>query len=110
MILLTQTDKKVAVEYTNLLIFAVYLFWCIQDREKSTSNDDETHCIIYKAIVNWITKSFRIQMALVRKRYKVDRNDNKDELVRNTRLTENPYTNLLHTRRAVLWFSYVGNK
>lgn len=41
-------------------------------------------------------------MALVRKRYKVDRNDNKDELVRNTRLTENPYTNLLHTRRAVL--------
>lgn len=52
MILLTQTDKKVAVEYTNLLIFAVYLFWCIQDREKSTSNDDETHCIIYKAIVN----------------------------------------------------------
>lgn len=56
MILLTQTDKKVAVEYTNLLIFAVYLFWCIQDRGKSTSNDDETHCIIYKAIVNWITK------------------------------------------------------
>ena len=51
MILLTQTDKKVAVEYTNLLIFAVYLFWCIEDRGNSTSNDDETHCIIYKAIV-----------------------------------------------------------
>lgn len=50
MILLTQTDRKVAVEYTNLLIFAVYLFWCIEDRENSTSSDDETRCIIYITI------------------------------------------------------------